>query len=62
MKTNNTQTNLMQNTVNAFAAQGYCGKQLTLRVFAAGYFMALAAGNTEAAERFAARHAEEECK
>jgi hypothetical protein len=62
MKTNTTEINLMKNTINAFASQGYRGKQLTLRVLAAGYFMALAAGNAEAAERFAARHADLECK
>jgi hypothetical protein len=53
---------IAQSLTEKFAAQGFSGKELTLRVLAAGYFMALAAGNKTAAEHFAARHQEEEVK
>jgi hypothetical protein len=53
---------IAQSLTEKFAAQGFAGKELTLRVLAAGYFMAVAAGNETAAEHFAARHQEEEVK
>ena len=53
---------IAQSLTEKFAAQGFAGKELTLRVLAAGYFMAVAAGNETAAQHFAARHQEEEAK
>jgi len=53
---------ISQTLIETFAAQGFAGKELTLRVLAAGYFMAVAAGNELAAQHFAARHQEEETK
>jgi hypothetical protein len=53
---------IAQSLTAKFAAQGFAGKELTLRVLAAGYFMAVAAGNETAAQHFAARHQEEEAK
>jgi hypothetical protein len=53
-------TNLIQNLTETFTAQGYEGKELTMRILAAGYFYATAAGNTEAAAHFIRRGQEME--
>ncbi len=53
---------IAQSLTEKFAAQGFTGKELTLRVLAAGYFMAIAIGNESAAQHFVARHQQEEAK
>jgi hypothetical protein len=53
-------TNLLQNLTEALTAQGHEGKELTMRLLAAGYFYATAAGNTAAAEHFIRRGQETE--